>query len=84
MPKAALAFFVGKDEAKGLRDAKDSWQHERFGEGRNAWIATALRGAEPFVDDDATECFKGLSRFVFKEMPGADAPADADAEAADG
>jgi exodeoxyribonuclease V gamma subunit len=85
MPKAGLAFLRGKDEAKGLRDARDSWQHERFGEGRNPWTATALRGAEPFVDDDATECFKNLSRFIFKAMPGADLPAAAaDAEAADG
>jgi exonuclease V gamma subunit len=84
MPKAALDFLQGKDEAKGLRDARDSWRHERFGEGRNPWVATALRGAEPFVDEGATERFKGLSRFVFAQMPGADAPADADAEPADG
>jgi len=83
MPKAALAFLQGKDEAKGLRAARESWQHERFGEGRNSWVAMALRGAEPFVDEDASERFKGLSRFIFAQMPGLDLAADADAEAAD-
>ena len=82
MPKAALKFLQGKDEAKGVRDARDSWQHERFGEGRDPWVATALRGAAPFLDDDATESFKGLSRFIFAKMPGLDVAADA--EAADG
>jgi exodeoxyribonuclease V gamma subunit len=82
MPKAGLEFLRGKDEAAGRKAAEKSWGGE-FGEGRNPWVAAALRGAEPFVDEDATQRFQGLSRFVFAQMPGLEVGGEAEAEAGD-
>jgi exodeoxyribonuclease V gamma subunit len=81
MPKAALEFLRKDGEAEGLRAAEKSWRGD-FGEGGDAWVATALRGAEPFADDEATQRFAGLSRFVFAKMPGIEL-ADEAAEAGD-
>ena len=80
MPKAALEWLCGKDEAAGLKAAEKSW-HASYGEGQDGWVATALRGAEPFVDEGATARFMALSREVFARMPGL--PADGEAGGTD-
>jgi exodeoxyribonuclease V gamma subunit len=83
MPKAGLEFERGKDEAAGTRAAEKSW-HGDFGEGRNPWVAIALRGALPFVDAAATQRFRELSRFVFAQMPGLGVEHAVESEAVDG
>jgi exodeoxyribonuclease V gamma subunit len=82
MPKAALEFLHRDEEAAGLKAAQKAWFGE-FGEGRDPWVATALRGFEPFVDPVATREFAELARRVFAQMPGLDVEAEAQAEASD-
>jgi exodeoxyribonuclease V gamma subunit len=82
MPKAALEFLRRDEEAAGLVAAEKAWNGD-YGEGRDPWVATALRGFEPFVDPLATQEFIGLSRRVFAHMPGLDVEDEAQAEAGD-
>jgi exodeoxyribonuclease V gamma subunit len=79
MPKAGLELVRADDEAKGLRDAEKSWRGD-FGEGRDAWVSTALRGEAPFVDAEATRRFARLAREVFDRLPGWNIDADEEAE----
>jgi exonuclease V gamma subunit len=81
MPKAAWEFAGDADPEKGWRKAAAAWVSERGGEGLDAWVQVALRGAAPFAGDDAVdECFFHLARAVFARLPGATPAA---AEAAD-
>ena len=82
MPKAALEFLHKPDEAAGLKAAEKAWWGD-YGEGHDPWVATALRGFEPFVDPVATLEFVALSRRVFAQMPGLDVEDEAGAEASD-
>jgi exodeoxyribonuclease V gamma subunit len=83
MPKAGLEFARIEDAAKAQKKAGDAWDGE-FGEGRDAWVGMALRGAEPFVDAEATLRFARLARALFDGLPGVAAGADeAEPEAED-
>ena len=71
MPKAGYAFFQRRDSAGGWKLARKEWTSD-FGEGRDPWVRVALRGADPFLDDDeqAAEQFRAWSLRVFSALPG--------------
>jgi exodeoxyribonuclease V gamma subunit len=82
MPKAALAYVAADDHATGARAAARAWTGEH-GEGRDAWVRVALRGAAPFAGDDGVDGrFVMLARGLFDGLPGvpaslAEEPGDA-------
>ena len=72
MPKAAWCFAGDADPESGWRKAAAAWRGEPGGEGSDAWVRVALRGAAPFAGDDAVdEHFYELARTVFALLPGA-------------
>ncbi len=70
MPKAGYEFHKNEGE-RAWRCARDAW-NGNFGEGRDPWVRLALRGADPFGDDDACarEEFATLSVRIFRALPG--------------
>ena len=72
MPKAAWCFAGDADPESGWRKAAAAWRGEPGGEGNDAWVRVALRGAAPFAGNDAVdEHFYELARTVFALLPGA-------------
>lgn len=69
MPKAGALLACNDDAAKGLKAARTSWTGEH-GEGGDAWVQLALRGALPFEDAAATQALAALAREVFLGLPG--------------
>ena len=82
MPKAGALWVCAEDEAEGRLEARKAWRHERGGEGHDAWVRLALRGAMPFEEPLATEEFGRLAHTIFLGLPGG-LPCD-EAEAFDG
>jgi exodeoxyribonuclease V gamma subunit len=70
MPKAGALLVCADDEAEGLRDARQAWLNERGGEGHDAWVRLALRGAMPFDDAQATDALAALAHAIFLGLPG--------------
>jgi exonuclease V gamma subunit len=72
MPKAGYRYFQQNDASRGWQLARKEWNSD-FGEGQDPWVRLALRGADPFRDDDqaATQQFKDWSLRVFGALPGA-------------
>jgi exonuclease V gamma subunit len=69
-PKAGLNFVQQADAAKARDKAFKSWTSDQGGEGGDRWVATALRGAQPFLHEAATQRFAELARVVFVGLPG--------------
>lgn len=68
MPRAGLAMIA--DPGDGLAAAAASWRSER-GEGNDAWVQLALRGAMPFATSDiATVAFAEIAFAIFAGLPG--------------
>jgi exodeoxyribonuclease V gamma subunit len=73
MPKAGLHFVNAADADKARAAAMNSWLLANGGEGNDRWVATALRGAQPFVHESATQEFAEIARAIFEGLPGVDA-----------
>ena len=74
---AGWAFYDG-GEAKGWSAAQKQWSPERgFAEGLQPAVRLALRGRDPFVDDEAGRQFRILARRVFDAVLHARAEIDA-------
>jgi exonuclease V gamma subunit len=82
MPKAGALLVCAQDEAEGMKEARKAWLGE-FGEGSDAWVRLALRGAMPFEDAQATDDLATLAQAVFLGMPGGLPCEDAEAFDAD-
>jgi exodeoxyribonuclease V gamma subunit len=81
-PSAAWAWFetiiAGGDVAQADEAAAKSWTNRTGGgEGSDAATALALRGAVPFVDEQATTRFRALTRAVFAALLDARVPGGA-------
>ncbi|WP_162301506.1 exodeoxyribonuclease V subunit gamma [Cognatilysobacter segetis] len=74
---AGWVFYDGGDE-KGWSAAQKTWSPERgFAEGLQPAVRLALRGRDPFVDDEAGRQFRTLARRVFDAVLHARAEIDA-------
>jgi exodeoxyribonuclease V gamma subunit len=79
MPKAGVHFVQMADPDKARGAAMASWQMANGGEGNDRWVATALRGAQPFAQEAATQRFSELAREVFRDLPGVKSAESAEA-----
>ena len=70
MPKAGALWVCAEDESEGRKEARQAWLNERGGEGHDAWVRLALRGAMPFEDAQATEGLALLAHTIFHGLPG--------------
>jgi exonuclease V gamma subunit len=70
MPKAGAELVCAEDEAEGLAEARKAWLNPRGGEGQDAWVRLALRGAMPFEDAQATAALAALAHAIFLGIPG--------------
>ena len=73
MPKAGYQWFVAGGGPASWSKARKSWLGEH-GEGRDPWVRMALRGADPFLDDDETARagFEQLATDIFSALPGSE------------
>jgi exonuclease V gamma subunit len=83
MPRAALAYVAAEDPAAGTRAAGRAWTGAH-GEGHDAWVRVALRGAAPFAGDQGVDAhFAMLARELFEGLPGVPALLEDEDDAGD-
>ena len=74
MPKSGFAYFSKSPEDKAWAAASAEWKgREGHGEGHDAWVRLALRGRDPFLDEDPDSAmrFQQLATRIFRLLPGA-------------